>query len=67
MIRVTEKQAEQAGREAGYFGPNLTNCHFTYFATPELTKAWERGNEQARSNSPMPMLANRIINKGAKT
>ena len=48
MIRVTEKQAEQAGREAGYFGPNLTNCHFTYFATPELTKAWERGNEQGK-------------------
>jgi hypothetical protein len=22
--------------------PNIVNCHFRHFATPELTKAWER-------------------------
>jgi hypothetical protein len=53
--RRTEKDAEQAGWEAGYYGPNTSNCHFTYFATPELTAAWERGNaggKVERANAP---------------
>ena len=43
-MRKTEAEAENAGYEAGRYGANTTNCHFSNFATPELTKAWERGN-----------------------
>ena len=42
----TEKQAEDAGYDAGKNGPNTANCHFAFFAKPELTRAWERGNER---------------------
>lgn len=42
---VTEIEAERAGYDAAVSGPNTTNCHFTIFASPALTKAWERGNE----------------------
>jgi hypothetical protein len=44
----TESDAEEAGWDAGYYGPNTTNCHFGYFATKELTAAWERGNARGK-------------------
>ncbi len=47
-VKRTEKDAEQAGWEAAYNGPNLDNCHFGFFATRELTKAWERGNANGK-------------------
>ncbi len=45
----TEQEAEAAGRDAAISGPNTANSHFTFFATPALTKAWERGNEGGRN------------------
>jgi hypothetical protein len=45
---VSVKDAEVYGFEAGYNTPNETNCHFSIFATPELTAAWERGNKQGK-------------------
>lgn len=41
----TPQDAYAAGRACGLEGATLTNCHFTYFATPELTKEWERGKK----------------------
>lgn len=37
--------AEAAGYDAGFNGPNTTNCHFRHFGTPENTAAWERGKK----------------------
>lgn len=36
--------AYTAGFACGRHGANMVNCHFRYFATTELMKAWERGN-----------------------
>jgi ribosome modulation factor len=36
--------AYQYGYDAGVNGPNTTNCHFSLFHSPDMTKAWERGN-----------------------
>lgn len=46
--RPSEDEAERAGRDAATNGANTTNCHFRFFATRELTTAWERGNKDAR-------------------
>jgi hypothetical protein len=44
----TEQEAESAGFDAGYNGSNTTNCHFSLFATPAMTKAWERGHARGK-------------------
>lgn len=38
--------AEAMGYDAGRNKPNGDNCHFTLFATPEMTKAWEHGKKR---------------------
>lgn len=43
----TETEAYQMGRDCALNGANTTNCHFTLFATPHLTAAWERGKAEA--------------------
>lgn len=40
---VNSGHAYTAGYDFGLNGANTRNCHFKYFATPELTKEWERG------------------------
>ena len=40
---MTLTDAYNAGLDCALNGANTTNCHFTLFATKELTKAWERG------------------------
>lgn len=50
MERRTEADAEQAGYDAGTNGPNTVNCHFSYFAAPDLTRAWERGHARGKSD-----------------
>jgi hypothetical protein len=37
---------EAAGYDAGRNKPDIENCHFGLFATPEQTRAWERGNKR---------------------
>lgn len=37
------ERAYQAGLDCGKNGPNITNCDLALFATPEMTRAWERG------------------------
>jgi hypothetical protein len=37
------QDAYEAGRDCHRNGPNLVNSHYTWFATPEMKKAWERG------------------------
>lgn len=39
----SEEEAERMGFDAGFNGPDTTNCHFRYFATEALRDAWERG------------------------
>jgi hypothetical protein len=36
-----------AGFDCGKNGPNISNCHFHNFATPEMTKRWEHGKSDA--------------------
>lgn len=42
--RLTLKEAFQLGLDCGMNGATEKNCDFRIFATPELTKEWERGN-----------------------
>lgn len=39
----SEEEAYKAGVDCALNGVNEKNCHFSWFATPELMKAWERG------------------------
>lgn len=39
-------EAEAMGYDAGRNMPNMKNCHFSLFASPELTRAWERGKKR---------------------
>lgn len=39
------QQAYEAGQDYARHGANMTNCHFSFFATPEHTAAWERGRK----------------------
>jgi hypothetical protein len=41
-----EDYAEAMGYDAGRNKPNEKNCHFSIFATPEMTRAWERGKKR---------------------
>jgi hypothetical protein len=45
------KTPYEAGYDAGKNGPNMENCNFSWFATPEMTREWERGNNEAKANS----------------
>jgi len=51
---ATEQQAYEAGSDARLRGPNTTNCHFRYFARPELTAAWEQGKAGAVFSGKKP-------------
>jgi hypothetical protein len=42
----TLEEAYEAGRDCAANGASTTNCHFSFFATPELTRAWERGRRE---------------------
>ncbi len=43
---VTKDYAERMGYDAEFNGANTTNCHFSLFGKPELTKAWESGKRR---------------------
>lgn len=45
----TMEEAERAGYHAARDGANQINSHFTFFATPELTRAWDRGNARGKA------------------
>ena len=34
----------EMGRDAKKNGASPINCHFSLFRTPEMTRAWEKGN-----------------------
>jgi ribosome modulation factor len=48
----------QAGYDAGFNGANTENCNYTWFATPEMTKQWEEGNEQGVENKQKAKITN---------
>lgn len=37
----------QMGRDYAINGANEENCHFLLFGSAEMTKAWERGRDEA--------------------
>jgi len=39
------------GRDYAVNGANEENCNFLLFGSPEKTKAWERGRDEARSGN----------------
>jgi hypothetical protein len=43
---VTKEHTERMGFDSEFNGANTTNCHFSLFGSPELTKAWELGNKR---------------------
>ena len=43
---MKEKEAFEMGKDCAKNGANITNCNISIFATPELTKAWEKGSKQ---------------------
>ncbi len=45
------EDAFNAGECSVIDGGSIENCHFSYFNTPELTKAWEQGKAQAESQN----------------
>lgn len=47
-FKVSQAEAEKQGYDAGLNGPTTENCHFSLFASPMLTRAWERGNERGK-------------------
>lgn len=48
-VRVTAADAYRNGYAAGRDGANDTNCHFANFATPALSAAWQRGEQDAKA------------------
>lgn len=51
-----EDWAEAMGYDAGRNKPNETNCHFSIFATPAMTKAWEKGKKRGDAAREAPSL-----------
>ena len=51
---VDEHTAYMRGFACGQEGPNEVNCHFSTFATPALTAAWERGKRAAEREQDGP-------------
>jgi len=47
--KATKKQAYDSGRDCAKNGANTTNCHFTLFANPELTREWQKGYDEAKA------------------
>jgi hypothetical protein len=39
------QDAYEAGKDCAINGPTETNCHFSLFASEEMTKEWERGKK----------------------
>lgn len=37
-----------AGYDAGLNGPNMTNCNFALFGSPENKTLWEQGNADGK-------------------
>jgi len=52
IVPIIEDVSEEECYDAGYScvedGPDLVNCHFRFFQTPERTAAWERGEAAAK-------------------
>lgn len=46
-------RAEAAGFSAGMEGPNTENTHFSFFGTPEETRAWEAGKKRGEASKAM--------------
>jgi len=45
----TKNYAYRMGYRCGVNGADETNCHFSIFSTPENTKEWERGKNDAEA------------------
>lgn len=54
LLNHAERAAYDAGQHCGLNGPDTTNCHFSHFATPEQTKAWEQGKANGEMQKKEP-------------
>lgn len=50
----TVDYAEEMGYDSVVNGANTTNCHFSLFASKELTTAWEKGARLAKQDLAHP-------------
>lgn len=44
-MQTTFKTPYDAGYDAGRYGANTFNSHFSWFNTKERVKEWQRGND----------------------
>lgn len=58
QFRTYPKSAFDAGWDSVISGPDMANCHFGWFLSPESTKEWERGRDAAKSKSRTKFRAN---------
>jgi hypothetical protein len=47
ISKIDEQMAYAAGYDCGWNGANEKNCDFRFFRTPEMTREWEKGKEEA--------------------
>jgi len=52
MSKREKSKEYKAGYDAGFSEPNEINCDFRFFATPEQTKEWEKGNKDGLKAKP---------------
>lgn len=50
-LGVTTEDAFKAGYESVSAGTSTKNCHFKYFTSKALTKAWENGARKAKQDN----------------
>jgi hypothetical protein len=54
MMNNAKTPEYQAGFDCGRNGPNMSNCDFRHFATPEMTEHWKRGKRDAERERGSP-------------
>lgn len=70
MISIPQPDADdayQAGVDACLNGGNPNNCHYAYFETPELTTAWEQGQNDGQISKQITAAYRRDLDKLALT
>ncbi len=49
LPQISTDYAYKMGCDCAVNGADTTNCHFSIFASPENTKAWEQGKKDGES------------------
>lgn len=51
QFRTYPKSAFDAGWDSMMSGPDMVNCYFGWFTSPESAREWQRGRDAAKSKS----------------